>query len=161
MEREHFVQIVARRLGSSPEAVRASLPKAPAVPEDTPQEGTGSGPEAPTGRELLVLATIAAYPGTDLAKKLSAEYARIIGVAPGEEPLPERALFEAGLLFGEAPHENAGDDLIRAFERSILTDRLRDATARLRRHEAAKDDVLIKETLAECKLFSDRLTTLG
>ncbi len=161
MEREHFIGIIARRLGSSPEAIRASLPKTAVVPEDRSSEEQGEASVAgESTRELLVRATIAAYPGTGLANKLSAEYARIIGVPP-EEPLPERALFEAGLLFGEAPHENAGDDLIRALERTTLTDRLREATARLRRHEAAKDDAAIHEALADCKTLSDKLSHLG
>ena len=161
MEREHFIGVISRRLGSSPEAVRASLPKASTLPEDAgPQESVAPAAAA-TSRDLLVRATIAAYPGTDLAKRLSGEYARVIGTAPGEEDLPERALFEAGLLFGESPQEDAGDDLIRAFERTILTDRLREATARLRRHETAKDDALMREALADCKTFSDRLALLG
>lgn len=161
MEREHFVGIIARRLGSSQEAVRASLPQAPAFPEDAPVEEAVATPAGKSGRDLLVRAAIAAYPGSRLAKRLADEYARIIGVAPGEEDLPERALFEAGLLFGESPQEEAGDDLIRALERTTLTERLRDATARLRRNEAAKDDAAIRAALQECKDLSDRLAVLG
>ncbi|HRH24659.1 MAG TPA: hypothetical protein PK109_03685, partial [Candidatus Paceibacterota bacterium] len=112
-------------------------------------------------RGLLILAAIDAYAGTPLAKRLSDEYARIIGTPPADHAIPERALFEAGLLFGETPSENAGDDLVRAFERTVLTEKLRDATARLRHAESAKDDEAMRRALTDCKEISARLATLG
>lgn len=159
MEREHFVNIVARKLGSSPEAVRAGIPVTADVPDDSPQEVLGSKEEK-TQRDLLLRATIAAYPNTELAKQLASEYARIIGTAPDLE-VPERALFEAGLLFGETPGMDAGTDLVRAFEREVLVERLGEATARLRRAETAKDAEAIREALASCATLSRRLGELG
>jgi DNA primase catalytic core len=165
MEREHFIGVIARNIGSSIEAVRSSVPKAGAVPNDVAQEVVFSGkakeasPEEARG--LLIIAATQIYPETPLAKRLIDEYARIIGSRPQEEPLPERALFEAGLLFGESPHEHSGDDLVRAFERTVLTDRLHDATARLRQAESAKDDAAMRQALADCKDLGTRLATLG
>ncbi len=162
MEREHFVGVVARHLGSSIESVRESLKASGAEPEDSGEAGGEATPkQADTGREMLVRATIHAYPDTPLAKHLKDEYARIIGAAPSEDLIPERALFEAGLLFGESPSEHSADDLIRAFERSVLTERLSDATAKLRRAESAKDDAAIKEALAVCSEVSARLAKLA
>jgi DNA primase len=162
MEREHFVGVVARSLGSSPEAVRASLGRAASMPEVLP-EGKGSvSPSRPedTSRALLIRAAIACYPDTLLAKRLSAEYARIIGAPPEETEIPERALFEAGLLFGETPEEHAGDDIVNAFERTTLADRLLKATNDLRMAEAAKDDEGIHTALAACKEISAALAKL-
>ncbi len=163
LEREHFVGIVARSLGSSVEAVRAALPKGEAVPGEpqTAAEVISRGETSATTREELIRAVIRAYPDTELAKRLTGEYARIIGAPPGDEEVPERALFEASLLFGESPSAEAGDDMLRGFERTILTDSLVEATTKLRRAEAAKDEEKMREALALCKELSIRLATLS
>lgn len=159
MEREHFVGVVATRLGTTSEAVRASLPKAPVAPIDTPSESAPTTERKESDRELLIRAAIAAYPETALAKRLLSEYARIIGPVP-EEDIPERALFEAGLLFGETPEEHSADDILLHIERTLITNELSKATARLRQAELAKDDALIQEALASCKALSARLAVL-
>ena len=163
MEREHFVAVVARHLGASPESVRESLRSSGAEPADAPQEASGApiAKEADTSRSLMVRAAIEAYPGTPLAKRLQSEYARIIGAAVVDESVPERALFQAGLLFGEAPGEHAGDDLLQALERTVLTEKLATATATLRRFESAKDQEGIKDALRECADVSGRLAKLA
>lgn len=162
MEREHFVGVVARHLGSSAESVRESLRASGPEPQDS-QEGAGpiATKDPGASRELMVRAAIVAYPGTGLAKRLIDEYSRIIGAAPSDEPVPERALFEAGLLFGESPGADSVDDLIRALERSVLAQRLADATSRLRRAESAKDDEGIKEALTQCGTLSAQLAALA
>jgi hypothetical protein len=43
----------------------------------------------------------------------------------------------------------------------VLTDRLHDATARLRQAESAKDDAAMRQALADCKDLGTRLATLG
>jgi hypothetical protein len=165
MEQEHFIAVVARHLGSSAEAVRASVPKGNALPEDVIEEPIAPSPAAKevagADRALLIRAAIAVYPETPLAKRLRDEYARIIGPLPSEEQLPERALFEAGLLFGETPTPEAGDDVLRALERTVLADELRGATMRLRQAESAKDEESVRKILNECKDISTRLATLG
>lgn len=161
MEREHFVTVVARHIGSSPDVIRASLGKASVVPQEVeaPKPATSSSEEK-TSRTELIRATIENYPDTLLAKRLLSEYARIIGAPPGADPVSERALFEAGFLFGESPEEHAGDDLIRAFERTVLAELLSEATRKLRTAELAKDNSAIKDALSLCKQFSDRLALL-
>lgn len=165
MEQEHFIAVVARHLGSSADAVRASVPKGNALPEDVVEEPIAPSPAAKevagADRALLIRAAIAVYPETPLAKRLAGEYARIIGPLPSEEQLPERALFEAGLLFGETPTPEAGDDVLRALERTVLADELRGATMRLRQAESAKDEESVRKILNECKDISTRLATLG
>jgi len=166
LEREHFVSIIARNLGSTPEAVRMAIPKADTAPVDTPGslEGAPQKKDQPSHIEhkrTIMLASIAAYPNTPLAKRLTEEYTRINGTPPGDEILPEKAIFEAEFLYGEAPHEHAGDDLIRAFEQAYLMNKLADASIRLRQAESAKDEVLITQCLRECKEISSKLASLS
>lgn len=164
MEREHFIGVVARSLGSSAEAVRASMPKSTAAPEDVPDAPSAApaAKEAPeAARPLLIRAAIEAYAGTDLAKRLSAEYARIIGTPPADDPIPERALFEAGLLFGETPSETAGDDLLSAFERQVLTDKRSQIVRELQCAESAKDEPAIQTAAKEWASLNARLAELA
>jgi hypothetical protein len=163
MEREHFAAIVARHLGSSIEAVRSALPKHTVIIDDldeipTVQTATERGGEA---REILIRASIQTYEGTALAKRLKDEYARIIGPLPEDESLPERVLFEAGLLFGESPTETAGDDLLHALEKAVLTRRLHDATTRLRVAESQKDTEATLQAQEECTAVLTRIASLG
>ncbi|MCI0597616.1 DNA primase [Candidatus Parcubacteria bacterium] len=160
MEREHFANTIARHVGSSAEAVRASLSKAPVTDrEDVGGEAQKDTPM--TSRAVLIGATAAVYKDTPLAKRLSEEYARITGTPLEDETLPERALFEAGLLFGESPEEHAGDELLQAFERFVLTTQVHEATTALRRAESVKDESAIQEALAVCKQLSARLAELS
>ncbi len=164
MEQEHFIGVVARALGSSADAVRASMPKGAAAPEDAPNAPANPAPakEAPeAARPLLIRAAIDAYAGSDLAKRLRAEYARIIGTPPADDPIPERALFEAGLLFGETPSENAGDDLLSAFERQVLTDKRSHIVRELQRAETAKDEQAIQAAAKEWAALNARLAELS
>lgn len=162
MEREHFVGVIARALGSTPEAVRSALPKrgsvAPVVQKDPIQPSTKQ--TSTDHRSGLVHAIIATYPDLAIAKRLTNEYTRITGAAPPELPPDERALFEAGLAFGESPRENDADDLIRAFEHAMLSEKLKDATTRLRLAEAAKNTAEIEELSGLCRELSVRLASL-
>jgi DNA primase len=168
LEREHFVGIVARSLGSTPDAVRGSLSKVAreerqplAVP--TRQSIASIPSEYLSAREhraSLLHALFITYAGTDLAKRLETEYNRING-APFPETLPdERWLFEAGLAYGETPSETAADDLLHAFETIVLTDKLSAATTRLRLAEASGDKDQIGNAMKECEDFSKRLSVL-
>lgn len=166
LEREHFVGIVARTLGSSVEAVRSSLPKHTKLKEEVdgahvPQNKTPVKETVQVTHERFIKAALIVYPDTPLAKQLTSEYARIIGTLPTPEELGERILFEVGLLFGEAPTADAGEDLLRAFERAVLTERLDGAVTRLRLAESSKDEEGVKEALTECKDISARLALLG
>jgi len=175
LERNRYVEIVARSLQSTPEAVRASLPKPEAVPTEVVESAaTGQNraaqPSSPLSgqeaRRIQLLALIKSYPDTPLAARIESEYARIIG-APASvladmlDGLDERALFEAELSYGEAPLATAADDLIRTFERTILMDALRESTLNLRRAEAANDAEQIRAAATACRDISARLATLS
>jgi hypothetical protein len=75
--------------------------------------------------------------------------------------LGERALFEAGLAFGEMPGEHAGDELLYAFERMILRDALKDATRQLRAAEAANDAEGIQAAALRCTELGARIASLS
>lgn len=163
MEREHFAGIVARSLGISPESVKSALPKYTQVeePSEGPVKPDVKSSSFIDSRSELIRAVISTYEGTPLAKRLQNEYARIIGTPPGDDPIPERVLFEAGLLFGEQPTEEAGNDLVRALERACLTKELDDATRQLRVAESSKDSKAIEAAMAACKAVSARISSLG
>jgi DNA primase len=207
LEQQRLIDIIARSLASTPEAVRAALPRI-----ETPlaratashagpgsSQGNGQGSQQGNGREAdqsssaaspsrfeqregvrkevarlastgvtsvkarrdLILATIATYPGTPLAERLTSAYSQTIGAPPPEGEVDERLLFEAGLVFGETPSAEAADDLIKMFERSVLTEGLHAATIELRRAEAIQDETAIQEAAQRCKELSTRLAGLN
>lgn len=155
LERERLVEIVARKLSSTPEAVRASLPKEEGSAPHAPGMG-GSGASraiaqkkdtlepskkvsSAKARRDFIIAAIACYPDTELAERLTTEYSRIIGAPPPIEEVSERMLFEAGLAFGETPSVSAADDLLREFELNVLSEARYVATVELRRAEVTGD----------------------
>ena len=165
LEREHFVGIIARALGSTPEAVRSALPRGDGARAQSPniQKPTSGSSISMTPRDnraTQICAVIASYPELAIAKRLTNEYSRITGAALPEELPTERALFEAGLAFGESPRETDADDLLRAFERDVLSERLIDATMRLRLAEAAHNADEIAELSKTCTELSVRLASL-
>lgn len=155
LERERLVEIVARKLSSTPEAVRASLPReegsvrpAPGMDGSSASRAIAQKKEASKpskkvssakARRDFILATIACYPDTELAERLTTEYSRIIGAPPPIEEVSERLLFEAGLAFGETPSVSAADDLLREFELNVLSEARYVATVELRRAEVTGD----------------------
>jgi DNA primase len=166
MEREHFISIVARSLASTPEAVRASLIKVPAIIEEGATTSAQAAPAvrasstAAESRGIMMLAAAAAYPDTLLAKRLVAEYNRINGSSDGIA-IPERAIFEASLLYGEQPHENAGDDLIRSFEQAVLTDRLAAVGFKLRQAEVSNDEEALTQATTEWEALRRSISSLS
>ncbi|MEK7602429.1 MAG: DNA primase [Patescibacteria group bacterium] len=166
MEREHFVGIVARALGSTADAIRASIPKAGReTPASAPAQGrpsvASSALNSKDRQSALLHAVWASYPSTDLAKRIEIEYIRINGTPFPETAPEERWLFEAGLSYGETPPEGAADDSLRAFEKIVLSDKLNEATHRLRLAEASGNSDLSKEVATECQELSRKLATLG
>lgn len=181
LERNRYIEIVARAISSTPEAVREALPR----PERANDRNIPSGgaeirgeesgrkdgkPEASkevSGLEahrMLILGTIQAYPDSDLAKRLKSEYARITGTEADEQLLSgigERASFEAERTFGENPTEEAGTELLNTFERMILRDALKDATRQLRAAESAGQADHIRATSLRCKELSERIAALS
>lgn len=170
LERERHVGTVARALGTTPEAVRASIPAGQQVREEDDGRRlvkVPAGPVAATAqdalesRRRLIHATITGYSGTLLAERLKNEYARISANPVPEGEPDERAVYEAGLMFGETPEPTAADDLLRDFERLILRDALREATNNLIRAERGNDPSAIKEASLRCKELQERLASLG
>jgi DNA primase len=162
LEREHFVGIIARTLGSTSEAVRESLMRVKEEPsepdEKLPEELVEKPSDTPLEkRRLMLLAAAGAYPDTGLEKRIKNEYARIVGVPPQLDELSEEALFQAGIAFGEHPSDDAADDLLRAFEQAVLTEALEEAVRRLRKAESAKDEAGITASLKASQELSKRL----
>ncbi|MGE5540749.1 MAG: DNA primase [Bacillota bacterium] len=166
MEREHFVGVVARAIGSTPDAVRGSLARTSIAERGSQQPTAGPASTAPSlstreHRATLLHAVAVTYAGTDLARRVENEYIRINGT-PFPETLPdERWLFEAGLSYEETPSEHAADDLLKAFENIVLTDQLASATTRLRLAEASGNENEIKAAIEECNDLRTRLARLG
>ena len=162
MEREHFVSIAARALGSTPEAIRAGLVRLPREPgEGRMQTATLQGKPLPVRTPVQKLgsrlhAIYMQYPDSLIAKRVESEYSRVIGAPFPDEPPPENEIFEAGIDYGEAPGETDADDLVRAFEKAHIAEQLQAATARLRVAETARDEAAIREAEQECQ----RLTRL-
>ncbi|MES2995064.1 MAG: DNA primase [Patescibacteria group bacterium] len=169
MEREHFVGVAARMLGSSPDAIRNGLKRVDiAQPENAALRAPGAPAAVVQARAkasertiLQIRAIIESYPDTALAERLKNEYSRIIGAGIPDEPVPERILFESGIAFGEAPEETAADDLTRTLERAVLSERLTDATMRLRLAESANDLEAIQIVATECKDLAARLSSFS
>lgn len=169
LEREHFVGVAARSLGTTPEAIRGGLARLPREvgQQEAPRPQFQARPQAkaPTkatekyGLELRALA--ASYADSDLATRVKSEYARIIGAAFPDEPPPEHTIFEAGIAFGEAPSEQAADELIKAFEKAHLAEQLQLASARLRVAEASKNEDAIREAATACHELSKRLAAFS
>ncbi len=117
------------------------------------------------GEFLLALAEN--YADKPLAESIKNEYSRIIGAVPsesdinGKQPISERALFEAGLAYGEPPTDSEIADLIRVFERAVLTERLKEATDELRRAEMQKDKSATDKFAEVCKQINSKLSTLN
>lgn len=164
MEREHFVGIVAQAVGSTPEAVRAGLPKGSVSAPVAPQLVAAPKPakQIPSAARAESLhAIVATYPETPLAKWVNSEYARINGESFPEAQPSERSLFEAGLTYGELPDEHAADDQIRAYERALLEEKLMEATIIVRQAESAGNEKEIAASLEEWKAISKRLSALS
>jgi DNA primase len=163
LEREHFVGVTARALGVTPESVRASLARLQAETKAAPYAdaysertsvGTGTSGTKTSRSNVLssdsvtspakrrgefILAVAVTYQGSGLAEKLKTEYSRITGASVPDEPIAERALFEAGLAYGELPSESDISDLVRMFEHAVLSERIQETTTALRRAELAGD----------------------
>lgn len=170
MEREHFVQVAARSLGLSSEAVRESLARLPKqvqgqTLDKNPQGRIGAAAQPPRSardvRAELLLAVMHAYAGTPLAERVKARYCQITEAElPSLEVPAESALFYAEQTFGEGPLENAADELLRAFESAVIREAYQEAVADLRRAESAGDAAAIEQTQAVCAKLSVRLAAL-
>ncbi len=174
MEREHFVGVVARALGSTSEAVREGVVRTRTQMEkDGALAGGGSvrnvaparpkevGTSVGTRHATLVRAIAESYPDSALATRLKTEYSRIIGSSFPEDPLPEAEVFEAGIAYGEDPDEHAADDLVRALEKATLGERLNDVSKRLRIAEASGDEMNARALADESRTLARMLAAFS
>ncbi len=170
MEREHFVGVVAHGIGSTPDAIRGSLSRferkeGTAQPsQQKPIDAVGEERSVFNEREhranmLHAIATV--YEGSELAQYVESEYSRINGTRLPDTPPDERWLFEVGLAYGESPDRNSADDLLRAFEKIVLTEQLAIATSRLRLAEVSGNKEDIETEVRACSELSAKLRILG
>jgi hypothetical protein len=108
------------------------------------------------------LSVIAAYPNTPLAKRVKSEYLRITEAhqLPDGVP-PEAVLFEVEQMFGKSPADDAADELLVAFEETVVRDAYQEAVAGLRRAEASGNPAAIESAQKACASISARLGALG
>ncbi len=169
MERDHFIQMAARSLGLSSEAVRESLGKVRPSQllgrSDLPKQDTALPREVRSARDTRseqLRAVMGTYPDTPLARRVETEYRRITEAHElPTTPLPESALFSIEQIFGEDPDEEAADELLRAFEEAVIREAYQEAVADLRRAEVTEDAIAVQKTQAVCARLSERLSVFG
>jgi DNA primase len=160
VEREHFVGVVARAIASTPEAVRATLPKASVASAPASAPVPRPAPAEVVDPIVRLRAIVEAYPDSLIAKRVESEYTRIVGSAMAPEASPEKVLFETGILYGEAPDEHAADDALRLFEKSHLVGAYNRALQELRSAETSRDAARIRAAEAECARLMKTLALL-
>ncbi len=168
LEREHFINVSARSLGSTSEAIRAGVAQVPQDPSVS-VTATAKVEAVITAKKVTQAESLARklqavalqYPDTAIAKRVESEYSRVIGAPFPDEPPPEHDIFEAGIAFGEAPSEMDADDLVRAFEKAHLAEQLQLASARLRVAEASGNEEAIQTAGRECQELAQRLATFS
>lgn len=170
MEREHFIGVVARAMGSTAEAVRGSLTKfaredsGPTVSKTAQKVAINTAVPKVSEKEQRMgqlQAIVYAYPDSDLAKQVENEYSRING-APFPDIVPdERWLFEAGLTYGQEPDVTSADDLLHMFEKIVLKEKLGLATTSLRLAEASGNKEEMQRAMGEYTDVEKALRTLG
>jgi len=168
MEREHFMQVAARVLGLSNEAVRESLRRLPKHSEPSGSSISVQVAIQPPARSASdirseqLLAVLHAYPNTPLAERIKSEYCRITEAK--QLPLivlPESVLFKAEQTFGEEPKEDAADELLHAFEEAVIREAYQKAVTNLRKAEAAGDAASVGSAQTLCAKLSARLAAFG
>lgn len=179
LERNKYIEIVARQLSQSPEAVREALPKSSGErsydqngESSSMQDSRKNQASAPStavspldARRNFLFAVIKAYPDSGLAERLKKRYCEVTN-AP-EFPLEaladldERLLFEAEQEFGEAPSDEAGDELIKMFELLSLRDARNRAQIELRKADSVGDMDTVHETLARIQEMDTRMSALS
>ena len=167
MEREHFMQAAARSLGLSTEAVRESLAKLPRINKSGETTTSASLPiavkhSAREAREEMLHAVLQVYHDTPLAERVKTRYLQITEVDQLPSiALSEPALFKAEQIFGENPDENAADELLHAFEETVIREAYQESVAHLRRVESSGDVDAVEKAQAECAKISTRLAAFG
>lgn len=167
LERDHFIEVIAERLGISSGAVRKSLSNRASVAKGTDGVQTSQMEEKVSestklstalARAEALSAIVLNYPDTDLAERIKSEYARIMN-EPLSDSVSHHALFEAGIALGEQPESDVAEDLIRSFERAVLEEKYEDALGLLRAAQAQGDLDAQKSAEVTCAQLLKRITT--
>jgi DNA primase len=167
MERAYFIEVVARSLGLSPEAVRESLARLPKQIGGVPPPSVPAATPLPrrTQRETQaghIAAVLRAYPNTPLAERVKGEYCRITEAELATLPVPtESDLFLTEQTFGEDPTAGAADELLQAFETTVVREAYQESVRHLRAAEARGDADAVRRAQAACAEISLRLAALG
>ncbi|MHB0865654.1 MAG: DNA primase [Minisyncoccota bacterium] len=167
MEREHFIQVTARSLSLSSEAVRESLKSLPKQQEMAAATPVARTPVPPARslravRAEQLFAILHAYPDTPLATRVKSEYCRITeALQLSYDVPPESVVFQTEQTFGEDPTQDAADELLRAFEEAVIREALQEAVMNLRRVETAGDASETERAQAVCAGLLLRLAALG
>lgn len=167
MEREHFIQVTARSLSLSSEAVRESLKSLPKQQEMATATPVARTPVPPARslravRAEQLFAILHAYPDTPLATRVKSEYCRITeALQLSYDVPPESVVFQTEQTFGEDPTQDAADELLRAFEEAVIREALQEAVMNLRRVETAGDASETERAQAVCAGLLLRLAALG
>ena len=159
LERDHFMQLTARFLGLSTEAVREAVGRVEAVQSvgEAPQKATGT----PWTHLDLIRAIATVYAETPLATQVISEYSRITEAPLPAGDLPDSILFEAEKMFGEDPAPTAADELLHAFEIAVVREAYQERVTELRRAEAAGDTEAILAASKACQALQANLAALG
>lgn len=177
IERAHFVELVARRLGVSEEAVWSELSRMPQTPvapganvsDDNAREQIHARPR--TRKELLLarlsacrtLAISTSVPFLD-AQSVEADIRRIVGDDAFDAWIGMPEHDTEALLFtlenedsSFEEHRKEYEDLIMSLEEEILKERYARAMEELRFSEGSGDDDRIKEALRVCHELSRQM----
>lgn len=167
MERDHFIQMAARVLGLSSEAVKESVKRLPVhsvAGQEAPKVIFSKSParKASEVRGEQLLSILHSYEGTPLAERIKSEYCRITEVPQlPAVTLPESTLFQAEQMYGESPDAGVADELLRAFEKAVIREAYQEAVRHLRRAEGAGDAAAIESAQATCAKLAARLSAAG
>ncbi len=167
MERDHFIQSTARTLGLSQESVKESVMRIKKTQVLVPVQARPVPASVPTRvssierrREQLV-ALIHAYADSPLANHVKKEYSRITEADASLEGVSsESSLFAIEQMLGPDPSIEMVQELLRAFEESVIREAYQGAVMQLRRAEAGGNDADIQKAQTECTKLSERLARL-
>lgn len=167
LEKDHFISVIATLLNISSDAVRKSLNNRTSTVKNTigspanyPKQDMANDKETSSIviRAEALAAIVLNYPESKLAKRIKGEYTRITKDTIADE-VSHHALFEAGIALGEKPDENASDDLLRSFERTVLEEQYEKVLTELRTAQAQGDLDAQKSAEAACSKLLKRIAT--
>lgn len=175
IEREQYIQEIARRLSVPEEAVRDAFEKTPRVPDESGERKVGSPRESdPASKADRVRQAFAlllwqqSLPKSSIdVRQYERELEEIIGkdsmsiLVTLPEPERESMRFSAERVHGRSGSvEKEAKTLLAILRREQFTTRLAAAAAALKTAEAEGDEKEVARLMAECKLLTASLAKL-